>query len=204
MKQFAFLLVSTVIGGCGERLAAPRQTSEAASSDQAAVTRGTAESTRTDRSQLEMPDIDELIRQLADKDPGTRTDAAEQLGALGLPAKDAIPRLIERLEDEQPRVRGTAAMAIGQILAIDWNDSRPRDRGPHVDAAVAALMKSLEDTEPLVRQMAALSLGDIGPDATPAIPALTKLLDDDEATVHKAAETAIQLISGKFGGSLHE
>ena len=48
-------------------------------------------------------DLPALIRQLHEKDPDLRCDAAEQLGKLGDAAKDAIPDLIESLGDEGAR-----------------------------------------------------------------------------------------------------
>lgn len=149
-------------------------------------------------------EIAEMIKSLADADADARTrgEAAEELGALGLLAKDAVPALTKALDDAVARVRGNAAAALGQILEQDIGGETVRDRGPHLDAAVAGLSKSLGDEEPAVRTMAALSLGQIGPAAAAAVPALSKALDDPEASVRNAAQTSLALIRNEFSGVL--
>ncbi|MBL9090080.1 MAG: HEAT repeat domain-containing protein [Planctomycetaceae bacterium] len=147
-------------------------------------------------------EIAEMIKSLADADARTRGEAAEELGALGLLAKDAVPALTKALDDAVARVRGNAAAALGQILEQDIGGETVRDRGPHLDQAVAGLSKSLGDEEPAVRTMAALSLGQIGPAAAAAVPALSKALDDPEASVRNAAQMSLALIRNDFPGVL--
>jgi hypothetical protein len=147
-------------------------------------------------------EIAELIKSLGDSDARTRGEAAEELGALGLLAKDAVPALTKALDDAVARVRGNAAGALGQILEQDISGENVRDRGPYLDQAVAGLSKSLGDEESAVRTMAALSLGQIGPAAAAAVPALSKAIDDPEASVRNAAQTSLALIRNDFPGVL--
>jgi HEAT repeat protein len=47
-----------------------------------------------------------LIKELKDADPGVRSRAAEMLGAIGPPAKKAVPGLVEGLKDPGVMVKG--------------------------------------------------------------------------------------------------
>jgi HEAT repeat protein len=138
------------------------------------------------------------------KDPSAqvRAHAAAALGAIGNPAKSAVPALVELLKDDDPVVRRQAVQAIAAI--------RP---GPQV--TVPLCIKLLEDADPGVRlrilsaiseagpaavpgliealsndkavYWACLVLRDLGPAAKDAVPALTARLDDPRPEVRREA-----------------
>jgi HEAT repeat protein len=93
---------------------------------------------------------------------------AEFLGAIGPPAKAAVPRLGEMLKEEDAAVRASAALALWQI------DGR-------AEAALPALVAGLKDDDPRTRQYVAWALGVVGPGAKAAIPPLKELLLDKAA-----------------------
>lgn len=86
-----------------------------------------------------------LLAALQDEHPAVREHAAEALGDLGPPAKDAIPALITALADEHPRVRRDAARSLGQL-------------GPAARSALGALKELAQDPDPEVRAAAARSV----------------------------------------------
>jgi len=99
---------------------------------------------------------------LGDKEVGNRFYAAEALGKIGEPAKEAVPALIKALGDEKAeKVRSNVAEALGKI-----GDAQ----------AVPALIEALSDEVWGVRYSAARALGEIGEPAVPAlIEALSKI-----------------------------
>jgi HEAT repeat protein len=104
-----------------------------------------------------------------------RMAAANALGELG--EREAVPALIERFEDADPRVRARAARAAGEI-----GDQR----------AVDALSELLADPTAEVRREAAEALGRIG--SRRALQALLGLYDDADERVRRIAVSAF----GKF------
>ena len=94
----------------------------------------------------------------------------------------AAASLIELLQDEDPRMRLTAAQALGKIAA-------PETAG--------ALLRSLDDADPAVRAMSAWALGRLGEDVLDqAGLELAKRLDDPSADVKRAAGQALGAIGG--------
>lgn len=84
--------------------------------------------------------------------------------------KPSLPVLTETVD-----VPRAAASSLAQI-------------GP---AAIPALKTALTDADPEVRRQAARALGQMGPEAEPAVPELTQALSDKEATVRLAAAQAL-------------
>jgi len=118
--------------------------------------------------------VPDLIEALAD--PLLRADIARVLGMIG--SDEAVPALIECLNDGNREVRGNATEALGHL----------RDR-----RSVPALIEKLADENARVRFSAALSLGRIG-DAR-ALPALRKaLLEDPDVMVRTYAAASIGII----------
>jgi hypothetical protein len=113
------------------------------------------------------------------------TDATvREMGALALGFADdsaAVAPLERRLRtDTSPRVRATAAWALGEI-------ERPE--------SARVLVEALQDADALVRRSAAHALGEI--ENPVAIPALTDLLKSDrDADVRRAAAHALGEIIG--------
>jgi len=84
-----------------------------------------------------------LIALLEHGDGEIRSSAADALGMIGPEAKDAIPALINLLEDEDEFVRLSTTVALGDIGAQE---------------AVPALINALKDEDFMVRNFAAESL----------------------------------------------
>jgi hypothetical protein len=84
-----------------------------------------------------MRTVSELIADLKHSDPRRRMDAAELLGFCECPPPaEALPALIEALDDVQGGVRGNAASAIGMFGQVAKN-------------AVPALQALLSDKYPV-------------------------------------------------------
>jgi HEAT repeat protein len=100
---------------------------------------------------------------------------------------DAVPALIEALEDQSFPARGWVANALGTIAFSG-------DIGSRAEESVQALIELLTDEKAGVRGSAALALGQLAPYATPAIPMLTRLLLDDVPDVREDASRALDQI----------
>jgi Ca-activated chloride channel homolog len=98
--------------------------------------------------------VDVDLRHLADDEPGTRADAAWDLGFIDEPrVREALRG---RLDDEDARVRRRAAEALGRL------------RDPEAQAPLA---ERLGDADPLVVEAAAAALEGFGPAAIGALGA---------------------------------
>ena len=128
--------------------------------------------------EVKPPTIAELTAQLKDKTPYVRRLAAQQLGARGIRALEAVPAMIEALGDSEAIVRATVAEALGGI-------------GVTAKAAVPTLLKLLKDPDAYVRETAAEALADIGVDAPKVVPALMELLTDSDMNVRCAGAKSI-------------
>jgi HEAT repeat protein len=94
---------------------------------------------------------------------------------------DALPALTTALGDDDSRVRGLAAQAIGNI-------------GPSAVNAVPALVTLLASTDEGSRNSACIGLYGIGPAAREALPALRKALTDPSTDVRRFAQRTIDKI----------
>ena len=119
--------------------------------------------------------VERLIRELQDSDSDIRSIAAVTLGEMGPEAKDAVPALIQLLQDQDAEgfVRGNAARALGEI-------------GSGAVDAVPVLIQALQDRE--VRGDAARTLGKIGIPiaievAKDTVPALIRTLKNGNVNV---------------------
>ena len=134
-----------------------------------------------------------LSRGLADPNVQIRRNVALFLGVTSggwftfnppqqrLDIHDALPALISALRDDDPRVRGLAAQAVGNI-------------GPNAAAAVPALIDLLANTDEGSRNSACIGLYGIGPAAREALPALRAALSDSSTDVRRFAQRAIEKI----------
>ena len=95
--------------------------------------------------------VERLIRELQDSDSDIRSIAAVTLGEIGPEAKDAIPALIQLLQDQDAEgfARANAALALGQI-------------GERAEDAMSVLIQALRDQDKYVRRDAAGALEEIG------------------------------------------
>jgi HEAT repeat protein len=91
----------------------------------------------------------------------------------------AVPPLAQLLQDDNPKVRAHAAVALNWI-------------GPDAKEAVPALIRALQDEDNSVRRGAAFALMRIGSDAKDAIPHLTKALQDEDSKVRDVAAMALK------------
>ena len=150
-------LVSVLISGCAKPMASPIPTSESGP-----------------RSQNQTTQL--LITRLKDANAGIRVNAAEELGRSG--AAEAVPALIDAMNDDYWGVRLSAAMALGDI-------------GDASEPVVPTLAKALRDENPSVRSGAAWALGRIGEPAKAAVPALIEALHEDKASIRFNAAYAL-------------
>jgi HEAT repeat protein len=110
-----------------------------------------------------------------------REFAADALGRIGPPAKDAIETLKKLLKSEHRPCQIWSAIALGKI------DSSP-------DVVPVLIEALLEDESSSVRQQAANALGKIGLKAKAAIPALRAALKEDDEALQQAADEALNII----------
>ena len=128
----------------------------------------------------ERKELEELIRNLKNRDGWIRSKAASRLGELKV--KEAIDELVEILkEDRDSMVRSSAAAALG-------------DFGREAKEAVEVLIDVMKRDQIIgVRLEAAVALGNIGDED--AVPALTKIaLEDEDIRVRSWAADALRKI----------
>ncbi len=102
------------------------------------------------------------------------------LDNMGAAAKDAVPQLIELLEQRQEH-RCAVLDALAQI-------------GSPLERVIPVLVASLGDEDEWVRRSGAQALASMGPAAKDAIPALKEALKDKRQSVRKAAAEALKRI----------
>jgi HEAT repeat protein len=137
-----------------------------------------------------------LARALGDGEGGVRDAAAYGLGELAAENQAAevwseagseLTRLLA--EDRDPRVRRSAAFALGSC-------------GAKAAGTRAALVKALGDRDPMVRQNAAWALGRLGTDgAEEAARGLARALSDGDAVVRRDAAAALGEVGAPAGRS---
>src|SRR5271170_4156910 len=104
------------------------------------------------------------------------------LAAIGPPAEEALPALLDALRDKEANVRGIAAFALARL-------------GP---AAVPALVSGLDHVDPGVRAGSALALGGMGAGARRTVDALLRTVHDEDAHVGLAAIMALGSIASSL------
>ena len=151
--------------------------------------------------------IEELTKNVSDKNSELRYESAEALGKLGPAAKSSLPLLRLRLQDGEKNVRLRAAFSIQKIDPADRSfvpvltdamregDGRTLLEvgalGPNAAWAVPTFSGLLSHESPKVRTLAAKALGNIGPAASGAKIALEAARSDSNAGVQKAATDAL-------------
>lgn len=125
--------------------------------------------TRTDDP---LPD---LIRALKHGAASERLRGAKSLGRLGGLARDAMPALSHLLQDEDAKVRESAAQAIGQMGA----DALPK------------LCDMLTHSDKYIRRQTVWALGRLGASAKDALPDLCEALKDSDPRTASGAAQAI-------------
>ena len=168
----------------------------------------------TDRPNAAM-DIDTAVAALKTDDTTARMEAANTLGFMRKGAADAVPALVDALEDDYEPMRRNAIYALGAIgkpavqPLIDAlaAEKEAFDMEPilHIcDAAhglaaigapaVPALIAALQDERENVRASAAYALGEMGLVAAGAVDGLIALLTDESEEVRRHATSALGMI----------
>ena len=127
-------------------------------------------------------DVPRLIKELEAAEGKTRSLAADDLGLIGLRARQALPMLHKDFDDADPNVRISAARAA--VLIGDDDEA----------TAMNVLLKSLKDESSRTRRSAAAALGDLGEEGRTAVPALIDALKDGDTSVRWAAAEALAQI----------
>lgn len=148
------------------------------------------------------------------------------LAAGGAEAKEAVPDLINLLEDKEPSVVSSAAWALGKvgkdavsavpelIKLLGSKDAETRRAaaaalgaiardGGEVPDATASLLPMLQEQQPASRKTAAVALGSLAKtnaEISTALPKLVELLRDKEPVVRAAAAGAL----GRMGPAAKE
>lgn len=165
--------------------------------------------------------LDSFLKALADPDPAHRGDAAIAIAAVGPEASEAVPALQAMLTstDGPPGLRYAAAYALGKIGAAAKSAAADLQKLSGSDdellatvatwaslkiepgnaalftSAVPLLRKALRGGEQLARLEAAVALGDMGAQATEAVPLLELVSEEDPApAVRAAAKRALEQI----------
>ncbi|RKU15084.1 hypothetical protein C6500_20535 [Candidatus Poribacteria bacterium] len=177
---------------------------------------------KTDLYETDRPDttrdVVSAVSALKTGDPNARMKAANELGFMRTDAAEAVPALVDALEDSYEPVRRNAIYALGAIgkpavePLTDALDSEKEafDMEPilHIcDAAhglaatgvsetVPALIMALQDERENVRASAAYALSEMGPVAAEAVDGLIALLTDESEEVRRHATSALGMIKG--------
>ncbi len=174
---------------------------------------------KTDLYETDRPnaktDVASVVKALKSDGPNTRMKAANELGFMRTDAVEAVPALVEALEDSYEPVRRNAIYALGAIgkpavepLTDALNSEKEAfEMEPilHIcdpahglaatgASAVPALISALEDERENVRASAAYALGEMGPIAAEAVDGLIALLTDESAEVRRHATSALGMI----------
>ncbi|MGQ9504934.1 MAG: HEAT repeat domain-containing protein [Thermogutta sp.] len=157
-----------------------------------------------------------LISVAADRsNPRARLSAIRALGAFGTKAADAVPVLIQALEDDAWDGRDAAAEALGMtrqdtpevmtalVQALEDQDERIRMAAARAlgrckfgnPTAIQALTKVLGDSDTNVQLAAIEALGEIGPAAKSALPQLQKLAETAPPLVASSAREAMRRVN---------
>ena len=121
-----------------------------------------------------------LVKCLQDADAEVRYRAAQSLGWLGDPARDAVPALLNALRDEDDIVRDRAMLALGCM-------------GSPGEEIINELIDMLNDDRVDVREAAAMTFDHLQYPATAALPRLLQHLNDpnEDASVRSWCASAI-------------
>jgi HEAT repeat protein len=129
------------------------------------------------------PEVEQLIKQLRDKDETVRLKAAKELGKLKEKAKDAIPALTAAAEDPDEDVRSVARNSLVAIREAVGGEK------------LAPLIKDLKARDAKARQAAIAQLEKMGADAKEAGAALVEFgMMSTDPKVREAAGAAFEKI----------
>ena len=155
--------------------------------------------------------LPDLLRGLRSALAADRLRAAKDLARLGWLAREALPSLVQALDDDDPKVREVSAQAIGNMgpdalptLAgmLTHPDKYVRRNavwamgklGPLARPALADLCAGLKNSDPRTASGAAQALGNIGADAADAVPALAEAMRGTNIVLCRLAAKALSQI----------
>ncbi len=121
--------------------------------------------------------VPSLVKAMADDSADVRSAAAEACAGFGA---GSVPPLLDAVKSSEPRVRLTAAQALGHV-------------GPDAEKAVPGLAALLRDGDDDVVTEAALALAKVG---KASLPALTDALKSDRGFVRARAVEAVGKVEG--------
>jgi len=139
-----------------------------------------------------------LVTRLSSGDVPERCVAALTLGRMGPGAKDAVPALVEALNDPHPHVAEAAGAALKKIAGTP----PPAPEPPSVTlpesvepAPVIDLIDMLRHPDVTLRLIAAEALGETRSEGRQAVPILVEVFEDKDEAVSREAARAL----GKLG-----
>lgn len=118
-------------------------------------------------------------------DLNTSGNAAGVLGEIGPAAKPAVPALVSALTNKDNNVRFTSCRALWQI---------DRQQAKTVLPVLIEMLRAKE-THPVHLAAAIKLVGDIGPEASAALPAIRELENHPDATVSTRAAEVLEKLS---------
>ncbi len=120
---------------------------------------------------------------LAAPDYRTRESAAYALGRIGHQAKSAVPAISALLDDQKGLVRIAAATALWHIVP---NSSETK-------AGIKAMLNLMPEKDERISWLAWLTLKNMGPDASIAVPGLIKMLQDNKKLRGDAGQVLVAI-----------
>lgn len=152
---------------------------------------------RSDRADV----LQGLVMTLAVGDVPERCVAALTLGRMGPRAKDAVPALVEALNDPHPHVAEAAASALKRIAGTPSPAAEPTTPtptpGPVESPPVIDLIDMLRHEDASLRRTAVVALGEKRSVGRDAIPKLVEVLEDEDEAVRREAARAL----GRIGAA---
>jgi HEAT repeat protein len=149
-----------------------------------------------------VPHLKKLLAQ--DKSEPVRPTAAAALGSLGLDAQDAVPALLQALEDEDAELRVSAAEALGKIGAAEIE---AKVKPVTTRTAYASLwFFSKVDRNERVQLTASTALGKIGEPSAEDVDGLINILRDTHPSnsfAYRKEAAHVLGILGKQIGKIH-
>ncbi|MHB8519990.1 MAG: HEAT repeat domain-containing protein [Limisphaerales bacterium] len=122
---------------------------------------------------------EQLVQSLRDREPNERMFAAGELREMGAQAQEAVPALVEQLDNRQTQDIWSVGRALVAIA--------PEEN--HV--VVPKMIEYLKHPDSANRPMGAVVLAEIGPEAQPAVAVLSGLFHNKSYFMRQAAAYAV-------------
>lgn len=137
-----------------------------------------------------VPLLVEILKK-EDVDGFKKADAITILGAIGPQAAEAVPVLMDQLLKNPDMLHVKAEGGDPAQNTGTYNGSAAGALANIGPSALPPLIHALKDDNPCLRYAASVALGDMGPEARPAVPSLIKILekDSDDAVRFQVSRT---------------